>query len=85
MVEAKWCQEGFVPTYDEYKINGILTSIFIPLTISFIGLGEFATKDVFDWFFNDPKIVEAVSIIGRVLNDTSSHKVPIHFWLTFET
>ncbi|KAH1144318.1 hypothetical protein AAZX31_12G204600 [Glycine max] len=74
MVEAKWCQEGFVPTYDEYKVNGILTAAFIPLMISLIGLGEFTTKDVFDWFFNDLKIVEAVSIIGRLLNDTSSHK-----------
>ncbi|RDY00892.1 putative sesquiterpene synthase, partial [Mucuna pruriens] len=74
MVETKWCQEGFIPTYDEYKVNGILTSIFTPLMGSFIGLGEFVTKDVFDWIFSNPTIIEAVSIIGRVLNDISSHK-----------
>ncbi|RDX68210.1 putative sesquiterpene synthase, partial [Mucuna pruriens] len=74
MVEAKWCHEGFIPTYDEYKVNGILTSIFTPLMASFIGLGEFTTKDVFDWIFSNPTIMEAVSIIARVLNDMSSHK-----------
>ncbi|RDX72151.1 putative terpene synthase 2, partial [Mucuna pruriens] len=74
LVEAKWCHQGFIPTYDEYKVNGVLTSIFTLLMTSFIGLGEFATKDVFDWMFSNPTIIEAVSIIGRVLNDMSSHK-----------
>ncbi|TKY49012.1 terpene synthase 2 [Spatholobus suberectus] len=74
MVEAKWLYEGYVPTYDEYKVNGILTSCFPLFITSFIGLGEFTTKDIFDWIFSDPNIIEAVSIIGRVLDDMASHE-----------
>ncbi|KAJ1378239.1 Terpenoid cyclases/protein prenyltransferase alpha-alpha toroid [Sesbania bispinosa] len=44
MVEAKWCHEGYIPTYDEYKANGILTSVWPLMLTSFLGLGEFATK-----------------------------------------
>ncbi|RDY13169.1 putative terpene synthase 6, partial [Mucuna pruriens] len=40
MIEAKWCDEGFIPTYDEYKANGVLTSTFLLMITSFIGLGE---------------------------------------------
>lgn len=80
MAEAKWCHEGYIPTYDEYKVNGILTSCFPLFITSFIGLGEFANKDVFDWIFSDPNIIKVVSIIGRVLDDMGSHKVLIHFF-----
>ena len=50
---------------------------------AFIGLGEFATKEVFDWIFNYPKIVKAVSIVGRLMDDLASHKVESHFWQIF--
>ncbi|XP_020205948.1 probable sesquiterpene synthase [Cajanus cajan] len=74
MVEAKWCHKGYIPTYDEYKANGILTSCCPLLFTSMICLGEFATKDVLDWIFSDPKILQASSIIGRVMDDMASHK-----------
>ncbi|XP_027342918.1 probable terpene synthase 2 [Abrus precatorius] len=74
MVEAKWCHQGYIPTYDEYIVNGVLTSTFPLMITSFIGLGEFATEHVFDWIFSDPKIIKAVSVIGRVLDDMASHK-----------
>uniref|UniRef100_A0A151UDR3 (+)-delta-cadinene synthase isozyme C2 n=1 Tax=Cajanus cajan TaxID=3821 RepID=A0A151UDR3_CAJCA len=74
MVEAKWCHKGYIPTYDEYKANGILTSCCPLLFTSMICLGEFATEDVLDWIFSDPKILQASSIIGRVMDDMASHK-----------
>ncbi|XP_029126124.1 probable terpene synthase 2 isoform X1 [Cajanus cajan] len=74
MVEAKWCHEGYIPTYDEYKINGILTSCFPLFITSFVGLGEFATEDVLNWISSDPTIIKVVSVIGRVLDDMASHK-----------
>ncbi|MED6198498.1 hypothetical protein PIB30_066826 [Stylosanthes scabra] len=73
LVEAKWCHESYIPTYDEYKTNGI--SAGYPLfTTAFIALGEFATKEILDWVSSYPKIIKAVSIIGRLTNDTASHK-----------
>ncbi|KAL2331549.1 hypothetical protein Fmac_019130 [Flemingia macrophylla] len=74
MVEAKWCHEGYIPTYDEYKVNGVLSSTIPFFITSFICLGEFATEHVFDWTFPGSNIIEAASIIGRVLDDMASHK-----------
>ncbi|MED6155916.1 hypothetical protein PIB30_009979 [Stylosanthes scabra] len=73
MVEAKWCHEKYVPTYDEYKINGIETST-MPLEMTLlIALGEFATKDMFDWILSNPKVLKAVSLIARLRDDLGTH------------
>ncbi|XP_039687040.1 probable sesquiterpene synthase [Medicago truncatula] len=74
LVETKWCNEGFIPTYDEYKANGIISSTLPLQILSFLGFGEFSNKELFDWIFSDPKIIEAVSAIGRLADDISSHK-----------
>nr|KYP31585.1 (+)-delta-cadinene synthase isozyme XC14 [Cajanus cajan] len=74
MVEAKWCHESYVPTYDEYKVNGVLSSTIPFFITSFICIGEFATENVLDWASRGPNIIEAASIIGRVVDDMASHK-----------
>jgi len=83
LVETKWCNEGFIPTYDEYKANGIISSTLPLQIISFLGFGEFSNKELFDWIFSDPKIIEAVSAIGRLADDISSHKVLYTFFFFF--
>ncbi|XP_028761757.1 (-)-germacrene D synthase-like [Neltuma alba] len=75
LVEAKWCNQGHIPTYEEYVKNGVVTSCYPLLEIaSFLGLGNLATKHVFDWISNVPRIVRASAIICRLTDDTSSHK-----------
>ncbi|KAK2447436.1 putative terpene synthase [Trifolium repens] len=74
LVEAKWCNEGFIPTYDEYKVNGIISSSLPLQILSFLGLGEFSNKELLDWIFSHPKIINAASAIGRLADDISSHK-----------
>ncbi|MED6207217.1 hypothetical protein PIB30_033721 [Stylosanthes scabra] len=74
-VEAKWCHEGRIPTYEEYKANGVYTSAYPTLLAVFISLvEEFATKAMLDWISKIPAILEATCIIGRILNDMASHK-----------
>jgi hypothetical protein len=81
LVETKWGNEGIIPTYDEYKVNGLISST-IPLSIiSFIGLGEFSNKELLDWLSGDPTIVNAASAIGRLADDVSSHKVLRKFFV----
>ncbi|KAF7822739.1 putative terpene synthase 2 [Senna tora] len=75
LVEAKWCNQGYIPTYEEYMENGIVSCVYPWLqTASFLGLGNCATKDVFDWISNYPKIGTASAIIARLGNDITSHK-----------
>ncbi|KAL1299329.1 hypothetical protein AAHE18_18G101600 [Arachis hypogaea] len=75
LLEAKWCNEDYVPTYDEYKVNGAMSSSLQLHIVAFVGLGEFATKEVFDWIFSDPTtIIKAVSLVGRLKDDLASHR-----------
>ncbi|XP_015936377.3 (-)-germacrene D synthase-like [Arachis duranensis] len=73
--EARWCHEGYIPTYDERKVIGAATTAYQMLTIMFIALGEFATKETLHWISNNiPLIVQASSFISRLTNDLASHK-----------
>ncbi|MED6188081.1 hypothetical protein PIB30_082606 [Stylosanthes scabra] len=75
IVEAKWCHEGYVPTYDEYKANAASNLGYQLFAITFIALGEFATKETLNWISNNiPLILQASSLVARLTNDLGSHK-----------
>ncbi|CAL9150186.1 unnamed protein product [Musa hybrid cultivar] len=38
-------------------------------------MGEIATKEAFEWITSFPKIVQASAIIGRIMNDITSHEL----------
>ncbi|KAG6634389.1 hypothetical protein CIPAW_12G115200 [Carya illinoinensis] len=43
-------------------------------TTSFVGMGNIANREVFEWISNGPKIVTASAIICRLMDDIVSHK-----------
>ncbi|KAL6314157.1 hypothetical protein AAG906_011899 [Vitis piasezkii] len=74
-VEAKWLNQEYTPTLDEYMSNGLESSGYpMLITTSFVGMGDIATKEAFDWVFSYPKMVRASSIIGRLMDDIVSHE-----------
>eukprot|EP00257_Ricinus_communis_P009462 XP_002528172.2 probable terpene synthase 2 [Ricinus communis] len=75
LVEANWMNKNYVPTMDEYMSIALVSCGYPLLTItSFVGMGDIATKEVFEWASNDPKIVRAASIICRLMDDIVSHE-----------
>lgn len=75
LVEAKWCNKGYVPTVEEYMQVSLVTTFYKMLaTASFLGMGEIANKQAFDWISNDPKIVKAAQVICRLMDDIVSHE-----------
>lgn len=75
--EAKWCHQKYVPTYDEYMKIALVTSPYCHATVaSFLGMGEIATKEVFEWACHNPmpKVIKAASTILRLMNDVGGHK-----------
>ncbi|RYQ97070.1 hypothetical protein Ahy_B08g093063 [Arachis hypogaea] len=74
--EARWCHEGYIPTYDEYKeVIGAATTSYQVLIIMFIALGEFATKETLHWISNNiPLILQVSSLVTRLTNDLASYK-----------
>ncbi|KAK0599131.1 hypothetical protein LWI29_002648 [Acer saccharum] len=76
-MEAKWCNEGYVPTTtEEYWDISLVTTCYPMLAItSFLGMGNIANKEVFQWSSNDyPNIIKASTIICRLMDDIVSHQ-----------
>ncbi|XP_009757762.1 sesquiterpene synthase 15b-like isoform X2 [Nicotiana tabacum] len=73
--EAKWYHGNNVPTMEQYVKNGIRSST-IPclVTLSWLGIGNEATKEAHDWLASEPPILVASSIIARLSNDIVSHE-----------
>ncbi|KAK8623115.1 hypothetical protein V6N13_118008 [Hibiscus sabdariffa] len=42
---------------------------------AFIGMGEMAGIEAFEWLRKEPKIMNSINVIGRLMDDTVSHKV----------
>ncbi|XP_059643780.1 valerianol synthase TPS8-like [Cornus florida] len=69
-VEAKWFNEGYVPSFNEYMGNALNTAGYSLLTTSsFMGMGEIGTTEAFDWIKNKPKILVASCTIVRLMDD----------------
>ncbi|XP_004497487.1 probable terpene synthase 2 [Cicer arietinum] len=69
MTEARWLDNNYVPTIDEYMSISKITSGYPVLsTTSYIGMGDIATEDIFNWVTNMPKIVNGAALVCR-LND----------------
>ena len=74
--EAKCFYSGYVPPIEEYLKVALVTSGYMMLsTNSFVGMGDIATKEAFDWVSNQPLLVRAASVICRLMDDMVGHEV----------
>nr|UIC71710.1 TPS [Amomum dealbatum] len=74
-LEAKWGIEKYVPTLEEHLNNSLITCGYRVLTCaSYVGMGQVATKEAFEWVAGFPKILKASSLICRLVDDIMSHK-----------
>ncbi|XP_059644324.1 valerianol synthase TPS1A-like isoform X2 [Cornus florida] len=75
-MEAKWCKEGYVPSFDEFMSNALNSAGYYLLTTSsFVGMGAIATTEAFDWIKDKPKILVASSTIVRLMDDIVDYKI----------
>ncbi|KAG6499368.1 hypothetical protein ZIOFF_039134 [Zingiber officinale] len=73
--ESKWGVDRYVPSLDEHLgVSLISSACSLVICSMYLGMGEVATKEVFEWYSSFPKLVEACSVIGRLLNDIRSHE-----------
>ncbi|KAF5949085.1 hypothetical protein HYC85_015042 [Camellia sinensis] len=74
--EAKWFHQGYVPSIEEYMRVALVTSCYTMLTTSsLMGMGEVVSKEAFDWVSSGPLIVQASSVVCRLMDDIVSRKV----------
>ncbi|RDX97679.1 putative terpene synthase 2, partial [Mucuna pruriens] len=75
MTEARWLNNNYKPTIDEYMHTSTISCAYSLLTTtSYIGMGE-ATENIFKWVTNEPKIIKASSILCRLMDDIVSNEV----------
>ncbi|XP_042516175.1 probable sesquiterpene synthase [Macadamia integrifolia] len=75
--QAKWFNDGYIPTFEEYvQTASISIACSFIIVSSLVGMrGDVVTKEVFDWAMKESnKLVKASNLIGRLLNDMKSHK-----------
>lgn len=78
-IEATWLSEKYVPAFDEYMQNALVTgSNFLHGISSFMSMGEVATVESFDWAAKKPKILIASNTVGRLIDDIMTHEVYIY-------
>ncbi|KAK7313005.1 hypothetical protein VNO77_37322 [Canavalia gladiata] len=71
--EAKWMNSNYTPTMEEYMAVAQVSSGYRVLTImAFLGMGCIVTEKEFQWFSNDPKIIDAATKISRLMDDIVS-------------
>ncbi|KAJ4724506.1 Terpene synthase [Melia azedarach] len=75
LVEAKWFHEGFVPEFDEHMSIALITAgCFALPASSFLGMGEIADIEAFEWLQSNPKIARAAFLSGRLMADIVAHE-----------
>ncbi|KAG6634537.1 hypothetical protein CIPAW_12G125200 [Carya illinoinensis] len=72
-VEAKWFNEKYAPTFEEYMNKALVSCGYSALTtLSFVGMGDIVIKEAFDWVFSHPRMVKVAAIISRLMDDIVS-------------
>ncbi|KAI3735794.1 hypothetical protein L6452_15309 [Arctium lappa] len=75
MIEAKWRNEGYIPTMEEYISVSFITSGYKLLaTASFVGMGDIITEESFKWLCSNPPLLKASCAICRFQDDIVTHK-----------
>ncbi|KAJ0024462.1 hypothetical protein Pint_07422 [Pistacia integerrima] len=55
--EAKWFNQGYVPTFEEYMTVALETSgVELFISLAYLGMDD-ATKEDLDWLWSNPKLV----------------------------
>ncbi|GAB4843508.1 hypothetical protein Ancab_013470 [Ancistrocladus abbreviatus] len=73
--EAKWFHKKYIPNYDEYFANAIVSSACTFVRVgSYLGMEEIAKREAFESIKTNPKATRAAGIIGRLMDDIGDHK-----------
>ncbi|XP_038904196.1 sesquiterpene synthase-like [Benincasa hispida] len=73
--EAKWFNEEYVPTIEEYMKFGVISiANYVLASVCFLALGNVASEEVFQWVQGEPMLLKAAGVIARLMNDITSHK-----------
>ncbi|KAL5766594.1 hypothetical protein ACOSP7_017211 [Xanthoceras sorbifolium] len=74
-VEAEWFNQSYVPPFEEYLSNAIISGACYAITATtFLGMGEMAGINIVEWLQSRPKFVKDAYTVGRLLDDIMTHE-----------
>jgi len=60
------------------EVGEVEVTVYASLAGIFMSMGKMATKEAFEWLKSRPKLVQYLSIKGRLMNDLMGYEVQIH-------
>ncbi|KFK28708.1 hypothetical protein AALP_AA7G036700 [Arabis alpina] len=67
---AKWAQAAHVPSFEDYmEVGEVEVAIYASIAGTLMGMGHIATEDAYKWIKSRPKLIQLISINGRLMND----------------
>ncbi|EXC44901.1 (-)-germacrene D synthase [Morus notabilis] len=73
--EANWLNKNYIPTVEEHmKVTAVSGGYCMFTITSFLGMGDIAKDEAFEWASKYPKIIVAASVICRLMDDITGHK-----------
>jgi (-)-germacrene D synthase len=77
--EVRWREQGYVPaTVEEHlQVSARSGACHLLSCASFVGMGDVAGEEAFEWVCSVPKLVQALCIILRLSDDLKSYEVII--------
>ncbi|KAJ9560673.1 hypothetical protein OSB04_005833 [Centaurea solstitialis] len=75
MTEAKWRNEGYIPTIEEHvSVTFVSCGYKFLITSSLVGMGDITTNESFEWVSTNPPLVKASCVVCRFMDDMAGHK-----------
>ncbi|KAH0640640.1 hypothetical protein KY285_037226 [Solanum tuberosum] len=72
--EALWLNDVYIPKCEEYmKVAIVSTTVIMAATTFLCVMEENITKETFEWVINEPLILRASSVIGRLKDDINTN------------
>jgi len=80
----KWALADNMPSFEEYiEVTGVGITAMTTLMGAMMCMGKIVPKEDYKWLKSRPKIIQALAIKGRLMNDMKGYKVRIrlnHFF-----
>ena len=65
-----------MPSFEEHvEVGGIALTSYATLMYSFVGMGETAGKEAYEWVRSRPRLIKSLAAKGRLMDDITDFDV----------
>ncbi|KAG0551080.1 hypothetical protein BDA96_01G393100 [Sorghum bicolor] len=74
--EVEWCHQGYIPSFNDHvNVSTISAGIQLLCVGLLVGMGDVATKEVFEWVIgSDNDVIRACALMTRFMDDMADFK-----------